>query len=243
VRNLNQEFRDNEHRKYAYDFDYHMHGFMLRTFTPHLPKGRALEMGCYEGAFTKRLAAIYDDLTVVEGASELIAVAKKQVSKNVDFVHSLFEEFSPQQRFDAIFLIHTLEHIDGPVELLKRIKSWLTPKSRLFLAVPNAHAASRQIAVAMGLISDASAVTEGEALHGHRRTYCMKTFKRDIQAAGLAIAESGGVMFKPLANFQFDAALKNEIIGEDYLEGCFTLGKRYPELCASLYAVCEGDRA
>ena len=63
-------------------FDYHMHEYMLRTFEPFLPKGRALELGCYQGAFTERLTALYDDLTVVEGASELIDVAQSRVGKS-----------------------------------------------------------------------------------------------------------------------------------------------------------------
>ena len=46
-----------------------MHDFMLRTFAPYLGRGRALELGLYlEGEFTKKLTAIYDDLTVVESA-------------------------------------------------------------------------------------------------------------------------------------------------------------------------------
>jgi 2-polyprenyl-3-methyl-5-hydroxy-6-metoxy-1,4-benzoquinol methylase len=239
MRDLNSEFADNAHRQYAYDFDYRMHDFMLRAFQPNLLPGRALELGCYHGAFTERLTKIYRDLTVVEGASELIDVARTRVGQDVRFVLSRFEDFEPQERFDAAFLLHTLEHIEDPVTLLRRIGSWLSPGGRLFVAVPNAYAASRQIAVAMGLIPYATAVTEGEALHGHCRTYCMETLRSDVQAAGLHTVDIGGIVFKPLANFQFDRALKENIIGDEYLNGCFELGKTYPELCASIYVVCR----
>jgi 2-polyprenyl-3-methyl-5-hydroxy-6-metoxy-1,4-benzoquinol methylase len=239
MRDLNNEFRDNDHRKYAYNFDYHMHGFMLRTFAPYLTRGRALELGCFEGEFTKRLTTLYDDLTVVEGASDLIAEAKNRVGDSAKFVLDRFENFEPPAAYDAIFFLHTLEHIDQPVALLRRIGTWLSKSGRLFLAVPNAHAASRQIAVGMGLISHATAVTEGEALHGHQRTYCLDTLKRDVRAAGLDIVDFGGILFKPLANFQFDELLERQVIKSDYLEGCFVLGKQYPDLCASVYAVCE----
>ena len=241
MRDLNQEFADNSHRKYAYSFDYHMHEYMLRTFAPLLPKGRALELGCFEGAFTERLTELYDDLTVVEGASELIAKAQRRVGHGAKFVLNYFERFKPPTNFDAIFLLHTLEHIDDPVDLLRRIRSWLSPGGRFFVAVPNAYAASRQIAVTMGLISSPTAVTEGEFQHGHRRTYCLETLKSDIAAAGLGIIESGGIFFKPLANFQFDTLLEKQIIVRDYLDGCFALGKQYPDLCASIYAVCEAS--
>lgn len=238
-RDLNREFADTEERKYAYDFDYRMHGYMLRTFEGKLPTGRALELGCYEGEFTRRLAALYDDLTTVEGSSELIAKARAAAPKRVTFVLSRFEDYEPDAPFDAVFLIHTLEHLDAPVELLRRIGRWLAPRGRLFLVVPNAHAASRQIAVAMGLIDAPTAVTEGERLHGHRRTYNVDALLAHVAEAGLAVAESGGVFFKPFANFQFDKLIASGAIGEDYLEGCFKLGGLYPDLCASIYAICE----
>ena len=47
----------------------------------------------------------------------------------------LFEDFEPAELFDAIFLIHTLEHIEQPIDLLRRIGTWLAKGGRLFLAV------------------------------------------------------------------------------------------------------------
>lgn len=238
ARDLNREFADTAERKYAYDFDYRMHGYMLRAFEGKLPKGRALEMGCFEGEFTKRLAAIYPDLTTVEGSSELIAVARAAAPPGVTFVLSRFEDFAPERPFDAVFLTHTLEHLDEPVEMLRRIGTWLTPTGRLFVVAPNANAASRQIAVAMGLIPHPTAVTPGEFEHGHRRTYDLPALTAHVAEAGLRAVETGGVFFKPFANFQFDKLIASGAIGEDYLEGCFKLGAAYPDLCASIYAIC-----
>lgn len=238
ARDLNREFADTEDRKYAYDFDYRMHDYMLRAFEGKLPKGRALEMGCFEGEFTKKLAAIYPDLTTVEGSSELIDVARTAAPAGVEFVLSRFEDFAPAKKFDAVFLTHTLEHLDEPVEILRRIGTWLTPTGRLFLVVPNANAASRQIAVAMGLIPYPTAVTPGEFEHGHRRTYDLPALRAHVAEAGLTAVETGGVFFKPFANFQFDKLIGSGAIGEDYLEGCFKLGFAYPDLCASIYAIC-----
>lgn len=238
ARDLNREFADTEARKYAYDFDYRMHGYMLRAFEGKLPTGRALEMGCFEGEFTKRLAEIYPDLTTVEGSSELIAIARTAAPERVSFVLSRFEDFQPEGPFDAVFLTHTLEHLDEPVAMLRRIGGWLTPTGRLFVVVPNAHAASRQIAVGMGLISHPTAVTPGEFEHGHRRTYDLAALAGHVTEAGLDLVETGGVFFKPFANFQFDKLIAGGVVGEDYLEGCFKLGALYPDLCASIYAIC-----
>lgn len=242
ARDLNTEFADTEDRKYAYDFDYRMHDYMLRTFRERLDGGAALELGCFEGEFSRKLAPLFDSLTVAEGSSELIAIARTK-APTARFVLTRFEDFEPETRFDAVFLVHTLEHMDEPVELLRRIGGWLAPKGKLFLVVPNAHAASRQIAVEMGLIAYPTAVTPGEFEHGHRRTYNAESLFAHVQQAGLVAVETGGVFFKPFANFQFDKLLKTDIVSEAYMEGCFSLGQKHPDLCASIYAVCEAGPA
>lgn len=241
-RNLDTEYQDTDTRRYAYDFDYRMHEYMLRTFAPLLPRGRALEMGCYKGEFTKKLVTHFDDVTVIEGAQTLIEEASRAVaavtSTPVRFLHGHFETIALDAQFDAIFLTHTLEHLTDPMPVLARIQQWLSPSGKLFLVVPNANAASRQIAVKMGLISHNSAVTEGERLHGHRCTYTLDTLERDARAAGLKVASRGGIFFKPFANFQLDGLLRSGVISEEYLEGCYQLGQVYPDLCASIYLIC-----
>ncbi|MBC7781065.1 MAG: class I SAM-dependent methyltransferase [Proteobacteria bacterium] len=202
---------------------------------------RALEMGCYRGEFTSRLAGAFDDLTVIEGAAELVAAVRARVPERVRVVHARFEDWqpAPDEAFDAVFLMHTLEHLDDPVAVLRRIGDWLAPAGRLYLVVPNANAPSRQIAVKMGLIAHHAAVTEGEHRHGHRRTYAFDTLEHEVRCAGLRVVHRAGILFKPLANFQIDRALEAGIIDHAYLEGCYQLGMQYPDLCASLFLLCE----
>jgi hypothetical protein len=90
----------------------------------------------------------------------------------------------------------------------------------------------------MGLIAYNQAVTEVESRNGHRRTYALDTLSRDLRAGGLRVEDLGGLVFKGLANYQMDKALAAGIITQEYLEGCYELGKAYPDLCASLFAVC-----
>jgi len=223
------------------DFDLRMHEFMWRAFEPHIRGGWALELGCFHGAFTERLGKRFSDVVVVEGSKECIEIAKKRVPY-ASFVHGRFEDapvwIDHEQKFDAIFAIHVLEHLDDPVLVLKRCREWLKPDGKLFLAVPNARAASRRLAALMGLIPTCASVTDRERAHGHRRTYTWEELDADILDSGLQMEYSTGVMFKPFANFQFDKAIAAGIIDEKYLEGCYELGKQYPELCASLVRVC-----
>ena len=239
TRDYNREHQDSG-RKYAYQFDAVLRGYIMRTLDPFLPAGKALEMGCYTGDVTELIAARYTDLTVVEASDELVAVARTRLGPRARFVHATFETAKLPDRYDAIFLIHTLEHLDDPVLVLRRVKEdWLTESGRLFVVVPNAGAASRQIAVQMQLIPFNDAVTDDERAQGHRKTYRLDTLERDVLDAGLRLVRSGGVFFKPLANFQFDKLLGGDVISPEYLEGCYRLGMHYPDLCASIYVVCE----
>jgi len=238
-RDYNAEAKNHPEHRYAYDFDYLMHEYMLQTFAPFLVPGDALELGCFEGNYTRLLAQRFAEVEVVEASGDCIAVASGKVTDSITFHHSTFEAFEPARRYDNIFLIHTLEHLDHPVEVLNRIGGWLSDGGRLFVAAPNARAASRQIAVNMRLIDHPAAVTAAEAAHGHLVTYSIDTLMADLRAAKLRPVMEGGIFFKGLANFQIDAALQAGIISRAYLDGCFELGRIYPDLCSSIYAICE----
>jgi 2-polyprenyl-3-methyl-5-hydroxy-6-metoxy-1,4-benzoquinol methylase len=240
-RNFNKETKDTSGGKYAYHFDTDiMHPFMLKSFIPFFKIGNVLELGSYKGGFTKLLLPYFEDITCVEAADDAIEVAKKDLGNKVKSVCSAFETASLPAKYDNIIMTHVLEHLDDPVFILKRINDeWLSPGGRLFLVCPNANAPSRQIAVKMGLISHNSAVTPEEANHGHRITYSLDTMERDAVAAGLRVVHRSGIFFKALANFQWDSLLETDIISQEYLEGCYKLGQQYPDLCSSIFLLCE----
>ncbi len=243
-RNYDKEIQDND-RKYAYHFDYDvMHPFMLRAFSPMFRRGSALELGCFRGNFTEKMATYFDDITCVEASGEALKAAKERIGEKAQFIHGLFEEVTLPRKYDNIFLTHVLEHLDDRVGLLKKINDeWLSDNGVLFLACPNANAPSRQIAVKMGLIEYNSAVTEAEREHGHRVTYSLDTLETDARRAGLNVIYKSGVFFKALANFQWDRAIRDGIVSQEYLEGCYELGQVYPDLCATIYCVCQKGEA
>ena len=240
-RDYNKEFKDNEGRKYTYGFDLDvMHPYMLQSFKPFFNEGNLLELGSFQGNFTRRFLPHFSDITCVEASEEAITIAKNEFGDKVKFVHSLFENVTLPTKYDNIVLTHVLEHLDNPVAVMKRINDeWLSDTGRFFLVCPNANAPSRQIAVKMGLISHNAAVTPAEKEHGHQITYSLDTLERDAKAAGLKVVHRSGIFFKALANFQWDRLLNTDIISREYLDGCFELGQQYPDLCSSIFLMCE----
>jgi 2-polyprenyl-3-methyl-5-hydroxy-6-metoxy-1,4-benzoquinol methylase len=220
-------------------FDAKMRDYMMRTFAPFFRDGKALQVGCAHGDQTTLLLQRYPDLTVVEGAREFIDYTRGRVGDRVRFVEGLVEDFQTDDRYEAIFFSHVLEHVADPVVCLRTLGELLTPTGRLYVVVPNAEAASRRIAVKMGALTHLEDLSPNDIAAGHRRVYRLDTLCRDALAAGLKIGESGGIFFKPLANFQFDALIGGPLISEAFMEGCYLLGKEQPAMAASIYVIAE----
>ncbi len=214
----------------------------IRTFQPFMrPGGRVLEFGCCDGFMTSLIAPLSGALTVVDGSSTFIAMAKQRVSQNVEFVHSLFEAYVPDEKFDYIFATYVLEHVGDAAGFLRHAKSLLADRGLLFIVVPNARALSRQLARHMGLLEDLYALTPNDVNHGHRRVYDRNSLNRDLQLAGLQQVSQGGLLLKLLADFQMDRLIETAIIGDAQIEGLYKMGLEYPDFAGSLYAVCKAS--
>ncbi len=220
-------------------FDAAMRDYMMRTLSPWFGDGRCLQVGCAHGDQTSLLLRRYADVTVVEAARAFIDATAAKVGPAVRFVESLIEDFETSDRFDTILFSHVLEHVVDPVVALEHLRGLLTPTGRLFLVVPNAEAASRQIAVKMGVLESLEDLSVADIEAGHRRVYRLDTLCRDARRAGLSIIDSGGILFKPLANFQFNALMDGPLIPPAFLDGCYELGREHPTFCASIYLVAE----
>lgn len=240
-RDYNLESKDTEDHKYVYNFDFDvMHNYMVESFKDFFIEGNLLELGSFEGEFTKRLLPFFSDITCVEASEEAVEIAKNKFGDKVVIYNSLFEDFKSEIKYDNIVLTHVLEHIDDRISLLEKIKNeWLSDKGVIFIVCPNANAASRQIAVEMGLIKNVTDVTESEKKHGHTITYTLDKLKEEVGKSGLDIVYSGGIFFKALANFQWDQVISQNIVTKEYLDACYKLGKKYPDLCSSILIICQ----
>jgi len=213
------------------DFDKRLIGFRHKTLKPFLIGPEGLELGPAEGQMTQFLKDDFLRLTVVDGASTLLNQIPDY--SNVTKIHSLFENFEPDRLFNTIVMEHILEHIDSPVDLLKRAATWLAPGGRILAGVPNGNSIHRLAAVKMGLLKHQCELNTRDIAQGHRRVYTHNSFKLDIETSGLSVVEMGGVFFKPLSNQQIQ-----DNWTEDMIIGFYELGKDFKEYAADIYAVC-----
>ncbi len=211
---------------------------VVRTFAPFVPGGVGLELGCSDGYMTELLAGLVDKLDVVDGSKTFLEEAEKRRLPKVRTIYSLFEEFVPEAPYDCVFATYVLEHVIDVGRVLKMVRSVLKPNGLLFVAVPNARALSRQLAIHMGLLPDLKALTQNDMNHGHRRVYDRVSLNRDLAEAGFSCISQGGILLKPLADFQMDKMINAGILTEVQLEGLYSLGFEYPDLCGTIYSVC-----
>jgi ubiquinone/menaquinone biosynthesis C-methylase UbiE len=111
----------------------HYHHLLLR----HVPEtcGRALDVGCGTGAFSRRLAARAKSVVALDLSSEMIRVAQSRSSQfsNIEFQagDAMVCDF-PSEHFDCIATIATLHHLPLP-EVLTKLKAALKPGGILII--------------------------------------------------------------------------------------------------------------
>lgn len=214
---------------------------VVRTFEPFSRGGVALEMGCSSGLMTWLLAPRFAKLDVMDGARHFLNAVKALNLPNVQLIHGLFEDLDVRSRYDAIFATFVLEHVAHLSLVLKNARRALKPSGRFFVVVPNAFGLSRLLACQMGLLSDPEALTPNDKKHGHRRVFNRLTLNCCLESAGFRIIAQGGILLKPLADFQMDRLLELGILGREHMEGLYRLGLMFPDLAAYIYAVCESQ--
>jgi 2-polyprenyl-3-methyl-5-hydroxy-6-metoxy-1,4-benzoquinol methylase len=207
--------------------------YSVRVFSRHWRPGSCLELGPAEGLATDLLVNHFDDLTCVDGAEPFCqALATRHPKARV--ACSLIEQYEPGRTFDNIILGHVLEHVENPVPVLARVKTWLTPEGRLFASVPNARSLHRQMGVVMDLLETEHSLNALDRHHGHRRVYDPESFRNAFRGAGLTVEIFGGYWIKPAANAHLEAHWTPQMI-----EAAMVVGERYPDIAAEIYVVAR----
>ncbi len=211
--------------------------FMQRFF-PETRDSVALELGCADGTMSSKLMKHFGHLHVLDGSLTFLGQTKRRFPlselEKVSFHHGLFENFSSEVRYDAIFMAHVLEHLDDPVGVLKKYRTLLKPQGRLFALVPNANSLHRYAGVQLGLLSRRTDLNSQDQLVGHQRIYTPELLSDHIREAGYKILHFGGIMVKPLSNRQLEEQWSDEL-----MDAYIRMGQDLPELSSEIFYVCE----
>jgi len=240
-----KEFLDNKADTYANGLVSKMakDSYLLK-YKPYIEnKENVLEMGCSDGYSSIKISKMVKNLDVVDGSKKMIAQLEDSIKQNdihnITPIYSLFEDYTPSKRYDAICCSFVLEHVAEPVKILEIAHNLLKENGVLAVAVPNAGALSRRMAVSMGIMNNLYDLTENDLRHGHRRVYDINLLESDVKKAGFSIEKKGGVFLKQFADFQLELMIKHDIIGEAQITGMQKMGDEFPELSGSIYFILK----
>ena len=118
-------------RRYADD----ILGFITDVACPGGVRGqRVLEIGCGSGYLLHRMRELGADVLGVEPGGHGLEAARRY---DVPIVRDFFPSPQVPGQFDLIVMYAVLEHIEEPIELLRKLRGRLTPGGRLVLSVPD----------------------------------------------------------------------------------------------------------
>ncbi len=108
-----------------------------RGFLPWVGQGRALDVGCGAGNNLVALQELGWDVSGVDASEVAVAQARARFGERVR-LGDLASMHYPDRTFDTVLFSHVLEHLHGPVSLLKEVWRILDWDGRVVILCPNA---------------------------------------------------------------------------------------------------------
>ena len=194
-------------------FDDKFHNLFAYWLLKNVKFKSVLEMGVGESNITEVLIQKKKSVDIVEGSIKLIEAKKTKYKNQVNFHHSLFENFIPKKNYDLILATNILEHVSNPNLILKLLYKWSNKKTYIAITVPNSESIHRRLAVYMGLQKRKESLSPRDILVGHQRVYSSKKITNQIQKNNFKILKKSGFLLKILSNKQLLKLDKNLING------------------------------
>lgn len=194
------------------------------------PDSSALEVGCGDGFSTEKLIKFFPTMVVVEPSKKNIALLRKRLPE-VSCHNLLLEEYKTDQKFDFIFFLNVIEHVEDPVGSLRLLGELLRDEGLIFISAPNCMSLNRRAGFRMNLLPTYEQMAPKDYEVGHRRLYTVEMLRDHCERAGLRMIDMKGMYLKPLAESQMVT------LGDAAVRAFYALGEEIPQYCASLLAI------
>jgi SAM-dependent methyltransferase len=170
---------------------------------------------------------------IVEGSTEIIELFNQELMPppHVELVHSYFEDFDTEERFDVIEMGFILEHVVDPGIVLSRFRQFLAPGGRIMIAVPNAYSMHRLIGHQAGLMENLHSLSDADRALGHRRYFDPAQLEALIADHDLQVVDRAGLMFKPFTTGQLTTLNLDTRVRDAMNEIGFAL----PDICNGIF--------
>jgi SAM-dependent methyltransferase len=93
-------------------------------------KGLALDLGCREGYWSKRIEALGYEVASIDIEKRYHKCTVMDANKPLPF---------PDQSFDLVWSSEVIEHLDSPQKIMTELKRILKPGGQIILTTPNSY--------------------------------------------------------------------------------------------------------
>jgi 2-polyprenyl-3-methyl-5-hydroxy-6-metoxy-1,4-benzoquinol methylase len=211
--------------------------FEIKWLSKHISENdHVLDLGLGDGLFLKAFGE-HSNFRILEGSKSLVEHGQRVASEldyRAQIIHTYFEDYVTEDKFDVIIASHVLEHVSDPRKILNLCKTWLKNDGKLVIIVPNRESLHRRLGVVMGLQQKLDDLSPRDKAVGHLRVYSIEGLTKEIEEAGFRTLESRGFFTKAISNAQM-INLAPEVI-----QGLCELSSNLPaQMGANIGIVCE----
>ncbi|MCX5704349.1 MAG: methyltransferase domain-containing protein [Candidatus Omnitrophica bacterium] len=97
-----------------------------------------LDFGCGDGRVTKDILTRAKKVVAIDISEKAIEVAKKfNNHPNIKYINTTIEDFSSEEKFDAVIMFEIIEHIYDPKSIFHKAKNLLKEDGVIILSTPN----------------------------------------------------------------------------------------------------------
>lgn len=171
--------------------------------------GRLLDIGCGMGHLVAEARRMGFDAVGVDPSEEAIAEAKRRSGPDSAICGAYAESLFPLDHFDLITLVHVIDHVVTPLEVLRAMHRHLRPGGHAFIATHNIGSLLSRV-TGKGFIAWSVQ---------HISYYTPQTLAGSAKAAGLEpVSQRGSLTTYSLAHFAKNG-LRNETLRDAVLKG------------------------
>jgi 2-polyprenyl-3-methyl-5-hydroxy-6-metoxy-1,4-benzoquinol methylase len=178
-----------------------------------IASGRLLDIGCGLGHLVAEARQMGYDAVGVDPSEQAIAEARRRSGPDSAICGTYSESLFPSGHFDLITLVHVIDHVVTPIEMLRAMHGHLRPGGHAFIATHNIGSLLAKL-TGKGFIAWSVQ---------HISYYTPATLAGSARAAGLEpVSQRGSLTTYPLVHFAKNG-LRNETLRGAVLGGLAAL--------------------
>jgi 2-polyprenyl-6-hydroxyphenyl methylase/3-demethylubiquinone-9 3-methyltransferase len=158
-------------------------------------EGKAvMDVGCGAGLLTESLARLGAQVTGIDAAPEVIAVAREHAAAmGLDIDYRAADVIEVEGQFDLITCMEVIEHVAEPQAFLSALAQRFAPGGLLILSTPNATGWSKLLMITFG--EGLGQIPKGT--HDFDKFIAPDEMKQLLATAGLGCVDVEGIAWSP----------------------------------------------